>query len=71
MFGPCFDHIWLSFTLRLATALKFSRLSQNGIRHIPKDMPNEFPFFGTMPGPCLDHVTTIFGLALLSDFLWL
>ena len=30
MSGPCWDHVWSNFTSSLATALKFSGLSQNG-----------------------------------------
>ena len=50
-------------TSRPARALKLSRLSQHGLRTLPMD----FLIFGTMSGPCLDHVGTMFGLALLPD----
>merc|ERR1712081_75438 len=52
MSGPCWDHVWPSFTSRPARALKLSRLSQHGLRTLPMDCL----IFGTMSGPCLDHV---------------
>merc|ERR1711954_396808 len=63
MFGPCRDHVWPSLTSRPARALKFSRLSKHGLR----PMSAECPLIRTISGPYLDHVGTIFGLALLTD----
>ena len=77
--GPCWDHVWPSFTSRLATALRFSRLSNLVLG----------PFLWSVYflGPCQIHVWTftsfdywvftfedhfdqfgaMFGLALLPD----
>ena len=52
MSGPCWDHVWPSFTSRPAIAMKFSKLNINGLRPISM----ECLFFGTMSGPCWDHV---------------
>ena len=51
-----------SFTLRPAKALKFSKLSQQGLRHTYM----KCPLFGTISRPCFYHVKTTFGLDLLS-----
>ena len=61
MFGPCSDHVWPSLISRPATALKFSKLSQHGLR----PMFTECLLFGAISGPCLDHVGTMFGVAIL------
>ena len=52
MSGPCWDHVWPSFTSRPARALKFSTLNPNGLRTISM----ECLFLGTMSGPFWDHV---------------
>ena len=54
---------WLSFTPRTARALKYSRLSQHGLRQISM----KCILFGTISGPYLDLVWAMFGLALLPD----
>ena len=54
-----------SFASSVARVLKFSRLSQHGLRSIAM----ECLLFGTMSRPCLDHVGAIFGLALLLNHL--
>ena len=63
MFRPFREDAWPSLTSRPARALKFSRLSQHGLR----PMAAECPLIRTISGPCFDHVGTIFGLALLTD----
>ena len=50
--GPCWDHVWPSFTSRPARALKFLTLNPSGLRNIS----TLCLFFGTMSGPCWDHV---------------
>ena len=61
--GPCWDHVWPSFTFQLDTALKFSSLFQYGLR----------PMSGSLYflGPYQDYVWTMFGLALLLDWIQL
>ena len=59
MSGPCWDYVLPNFTSSLATALKFSRLSQNGLR--PMSMDHLFL------GPCQGPDGTMYGLALLTD----
>ena len=50
-------------TSRRAISIKLSRLCQPDLR--PMNM--EFVVFGTMSRPYVDHVRTMFGLALLPD----
>ena len=52
-----------SFTLRPAKALKFSKLSQQGLRHTYM----KCPLFGTISGSCFYHIKTTFCIYLLSD----
>ena len=59
IFGPCQGHVCSSFTFWLATALKFSRLCQQGLAKCI-----DITFF-TMTGPCLDHFRALFGLSFL------
>ena len=63
MFGPYLDHVWPSFTTSPAKAPKFLRLGKHYLRY----MSMVFLLFGTIFWPCLDHVWTIFGLALVPD----
>ena len=51
MFGPCGNHVWLSFTSRPARALIFTTLDWHDLRPISL----ECLFFGTMSGPCWHH----------------
>ena len=53
--------IWPSFTFEPAKALKFSTLGKYGLRNISM----ECLLFGTISGPCLDHVGSMFALASL------
>ena len=64
---PCKCHgrtilepFWPSLISRPARAIKFSKLSQGGLRH----MCMKCPLLETMLGPCFDHVKTMFGLSL-------
>ena len=60
MLGPCWDHVWPTFDSKLARAMKFSKLSQDGLKH----MCMKCPLLETMLEPCFDHVKTMFGLSL-------
>ena len=53
MSGPCWDHVWPSFTSQPAIALEFPGLSQNDQR--PMSIMG-CPILGTMSGPCWGHV---------------
>ena len=67
--GPCQGHVWTMLgpcfcsTYRPARALIFSKESQHGLRPMSMD----YPPFGTMSGPCMDCVWTMFCLSLLLD----
>ena len=50
MLGPCWGHVWPTFTSQPAIALKFSRLSQHGRR--PTSLRG-CPILWTMSGPLL------------------
>ena len=63
--GPCWDHVWPNLILWCARAPKFSRLIQHCLWHIFIN----WPLFGTMSMPCLNHSRTMFGLTLFSDHL--
>ena len=63
MFRSSLDIFLPNFTSTQSRALKFSRLSQHGIR--PMYLP--CLFFEPMPGLCLEHFGTMFGLDLLPD----
>ena len=54
--GPCWDNVWSSFAFQPGRDLKFSRLSQHGLR------PNPIGclFLGTMSVPCWDHIRPSF-----------
>ena len=56
---PCWDHVLPSLASSHARALKFSRLSQNGLR--PMSIDHLFL------GPCQGPDGTMYGLALLTD----
>ena len=62
---PMASRVNHSYTLKPSTTLKITRLSQFG----PKYMLLECLIFGSMPTPCLNHVWTMFCVALLPDFL--
>ena len=63
MSGPCWDHVRPNFTSKPDRALKFSGLSQHGLKsHVYK-----VSTFWTMSGPFLDYVWTMFSLTLLTD----
>ena len=57
------DYVWPSFTLRPARALKFSRLGRYGLSNISI----ECLLCGTISGPCLNQVGTMFGMAKSTD----
>ena len=62
---PTASRVNHSYTSKPSTTLKITRLSQFG----PKYMLLECLIFGSMPTPCLNHVWTMFCVALLPDFL--
>ena len=70
MSRPSFVHagtVWSSFTSRAATAKQILRLSPL----VLKNLDMEFPIFGIMSGPGLDHVGIKFALTLVLDQLQL
>ena len=62
MFGPCWDHVWPSFTFRPARSLKYLRLSQFGLMQMSYEVPT---FWDHVDAMYIYHAGTMFGLALL------
>ena len=60
MLGPCWDHIWPSFTSRPARVMKISKVSHDRLRH----MCMKCSLLKIMLRPCFDHVKTMFSLSL-------